>query len=217
MSKLYNQEHIKLQKAFDSENLAKNAEQALLLSEITDHDKAFIESRDMFFLSTVDHLGRPSVSYKGGDKGFVRVIDQHTLVFPSYDGNGMFLSMGNININNKVGLLFIDFEQPYRLRTYGEAQVSSDDPMLDEYAEAQLLVKVTVTDIWKNCPRYVHKYKKVETSKFVPHIGVQTPIPDWKRLDSVQDDLPDKDKGKAENSGGIITLDELIEIEKRDD
>ena len=63
----------------------------------------------MFFLATADADGRPTCSYKGGDPGFVRVVDDRTLAFPNYDGNGMYLSMGNVAANPEVGLLFLDF------------------------------------------------------------------------------------------------------------
>ena len=66
----------------------------------------------MFFLATADEHGMPQCSYKGGDPGFVRVVDEHTLAFPSYDGNGMYLSLGNLLVNPQVGILFIDFAQP---------------------------------------------------------------------------------------------------------
>jgi Pyridoxamine 5'-phosphate oxidase len=70
-------------------------------TELPQEHKASIESRDMFFLSTIDHQGRPTVSYKGGDPGLVRVLGSKTLAFPCYDGNGMFYSMGNLLGNPK--------------------------------------------------------------------------------------------------------------------
>jgi len=217
MSKLYGEQHRKLQEQFETRKLADTVENIIVHSEIETEEKAFIESRDMFFLSTVDHLGRPSVSYKGGSKGFVKVLDDSTLIFPSYDGNGMFLSTGNINSTNKVGLLFIDFENPHRLRACGEALASADDPYMDSYNEAQLIVRVTITEIWRNCPRYIHPYTQTGTSKYVPEAKTETPLPDWKKLDKLQDILPSKDHGKAAEQGGTITMDELHEIENRDD
>ena len=68
----------------------------ILRDTFDDDDRAFIESRDMFFLATADEHGMPQCSYKGGEPGFVRVVDEHTLAFPSYDGNGMYLSLGNL-------------------------------------------------------------------------------------------------------------------------
>ena len=87
-------------------------------------------SRSLFFLATADAEGRPDCSYKGGTPGFVRVVDRRTLAFPSYDGNGMFKSLGNILVNPHVGLLFIDFESPNRMRVNGHATLHEDDPLL---------------------------------------------------------------------------------------
>ncbi len=217
MSQMYGEQHRAFQDTFETRKLADTVEGIIVHSEVIDEDKAFIESRDMFFLSTIDYQGRPSVSYKGGEKGFVRVIDNTTLAFPSYDGNGMFLSMGNIKGNHNIGLLFIDFENPHRLRAYGEASVTADDPLLNAYHEAQLIVRVRVTQMWKNCPRYIHRHQRLETSKYVPRANCDTPMPDWKRLDKIQPALAPCDQGKAEAQGGVITIDALQKIERRDD
>ena len=96
----------------------------------------------MFFLATADEHGMPQCSYKGGEPGFVRVVDEHTLAFPSYDGNGTYLSLGNLLRNPQVGILFIDFTRPKRLRVNGIASIDDDDPLLADYAEAQLIVRV---------------------------------------------------------------------------
>lgn len=178
MGTLYGDSHRELQDAFETRGLADLIEQNVAHAEITDAEKAFIQSRDMFFLSTVNHEGMPTVSYKGGDPGFVKVLDQRTLAFPSYEGNGMFLSMGNIRANKHVGLLFIDFERPKRLRIQGEATISRDDPLSELYEEHDLIVRVAISDVIPNCPRYVHKYRKVDASKFVPGKEVETPLPD---------------------------------------
>ena len=162
--------------------------------KITVEEKEFIESRDMFFLATADSNGRPSCSYKGGPAGFVRVVDDNTIVFPDYDGNGMFLSIGNITLNNQVGILFIDFENLKRLRVHGVAEVYEDDEMLSEFEGAQLIIRVKIMEMFINCPRYIHRFKKIEDSEFTPIYGKESPIPDWKRLDEVQDVLPERDK-----------------------
>jgi predicted pyridoxine 5'-phosphate oxidase superfamily flavin-nucleotide-binding protein len=219
MSRLYGPLHRSLQDRFDTRRLADNTEARVVLTEIPPEHKAFIESRDMFFLSTIDHQGRPTVSYKGGDPGFVRVLDNKTVAFPCYDGNGMFYSMGNLLGNQHVGMLFINFEKPHRLRLQGIASVSDDDPLLPEYAEAQLIVRVTVTEIFRNCPRYVHHYKKIEPSKFVPRATGETPIAPWKRVDDIQAVLPARDRARVEREGGLISRAEyekyVIEAIKR--
>src|SRR5206468_493314 len=116
------------------------------------------------FLATADGHGRPNCSYKGGDPGFVRVIDERSIAFPSYDGNGMYLSAGNLFVNPHVGLLFINFEERKRLRLNGVASFNDDDPLLAEYPEAQLIVRVLAEQVFSNCPRYIHEYRLVARS-----------------------------------------------------
>lgn len=213
MSRLYGKTHRELQEIFETRKLADLVEENVVHKEISEAERSFIETRDMFFLSSVNDAGWPTVSYKGGDPGFVKVVDQRTLAFPSYDGNGMFLSMGNIGADPRIGLLFIDFEDPKRLRVQGEATISQDDPLADFYEEADLIVRVSVSDVIPNCPRYVHRYQKLDSSQFVPRADRATPLPDWKRIDTVQDVLRPRDRGKAAAHGGIITAEEYQGLE----
>jgi predicted pyridoxine 5'-phosphate oxidase superfamily flavin-nucleotide-binding protein len=157
---------------------------------IDDGDRAFIEARDMFFLATVDADGAPQSSYKGGEPGFVRVLDEQTIAFPSFDGNGMYLSLGNIAQTSRVGLLFIDFEGQKRLRLNGIASIDPDDPLLGEYPRAQCIVRVHATEVFPNCPRYIHKLQLVEHSRFTPRADCEPPVPDWKRREWARDVLP---------------------------
>ncbi|TMG83696.1 MAG: pyridoxamine 5'-phosphate oxidase family protein, partial [Betaproteobacteria bacterium] len=181
MSDFYHEGNRSLQDRFDTRRLADRIEERLVVDRIGEADKAYIESLDMFFLATADDDGQPSCSYKGGEPGFVRVVDAVTIAFPNYDGNGMFLSMGNVVRNARVGMLFIDFERQRRLRISGEARISADDPLLGEYPEAQFIVRVTVTRVFPNCPRYIHRHALVERSSFVPKSGCSTPVPNWKK------------------------------------
>ncbi len=208
MSQLYGDQHRALQDQFQTRRMADRIEQTIVSDQLSEQGKAFIASRDMFFLSTVDHHGRPTVSYKGGDPGFMKVLDDRTLAFPSYDGNGMFFSMGNIAGNAQVGLLLIDFEQPFRMRIQGTASVRSDDPLLAEYREADLIVRVAVSQTWINCPRYIHKYRKEAPSRYVPRTDCETPYAEWKRIDFLQDALAPKDAGKTAAGGGTLTIEE---------
>ena len=209
MSAIYGESHRALQEQFDTVRLADRVAKAVVRPELPDETKAFIESRDMFFLTTVDHRGYPTCSYKGGAPGFVRVVNRTTIAFPSYNGNGMFLSMGNINANNKVGMLFIDFETPHRVRVHGVASIDKNDPLLAEFTGAELVVRVAVTETFINCPRYVHKYQRVQTSKYAPQAGCEAPpVPQWKRIDMIQDALPERERDVAEKLGGTITSEE---------
>jgi predicted pyridoxine 5'-phosphate oxidase superfamily flavin-nucleotide-binding protein len=196
MSDFYHARSRELQDRFDTRRLADRIEERLVVDHIGDADRAFIESRDMFFLATTDAEGLPSCSYKGGDPGFVRVVDARTIAFPNFDGNGMFLSMGNVLQTRKVGLLFIDFENPRRLRLSGEASISLDDPWLADCPEAQFIVRIAVTQVFPNCPRYIHKYTLVERSSYVPHAGCATPVPSWKKSDWASDVLPEGDPAR---------------------
>jgi uncharacterized protein len=147
----------------------------------------------MFFLATADADGQPTCSYKGGDPGFVRVLDERTLAFPSYDGNGMYLSTGNALVNPHVGLLFIDFEDRKRMRLDGVASIGVDDPLLGEYPEAQFIVRVRAERVYPNCPRYIHEYRLVSRSRFVPKADRETPVPKWKKQEWSADVLPAHD------------------------
>ena len=192
-SKLYHDGSRQLQDRFDTRRLADRMEEVIVHDVFTDAERAFIESRAMFFLATADAQGRPDCSYKGGRPGFVRVVGPGTLAFPSYDGNGMFKSLGNILVNPHVGLLFVDFENPRRLRVNGRASVHEDDPLLAELVGAQLIVRVQVEAAFPNCPRYIHRMQVVEESSYAPCEGHTPPIPEWKTRPMFREVLPPTD------------------------
>jgi predicted pyridoxine 5'-phosphate oxidase superfamily flavin-nucleotide-binding protein len=208
VTEFFTQEQRVLQQEFQTTKLADLLHQVIVHGEVQEAERTFIESRDMFFLATVDDQGRPTCSYKGGDPGFVKVIDPGTLVFPIYDGNGMFLSVGNMKATAQVGMLFIDFETPHRLRVQGAATGRRDDPLLAHYPGADILVRVAVSEIFVNCSRYVHRYQRVAASRYVPRPDCKAPFAEWKRIDLVQDALPPRDAGRAAQAGGTITIDE---------
>jgi len=164
-------------------------------------DRALIERVPMFFLATADADGHPQCSYKGGEPGFVRVLDERTVAFPNYDGNGMYLSMGNLLVNPHVGMLFIDFfsARPSRVRLNGVAGVDEHDELIDGYPGAQFVVRVRASQVFPNCPRYIHRLALVEPSRFVPRAGLKPPIPDWKRSGWACDVLPADDPARADS------------------
>ena len=184
-----------LQDEFATRPLADRVVEFLARDHFNDDDRAFIESRPMFFLATADDQGRPECSFKGGAPGFVRVIDAHTLAFPSYDGNGMYMSVGNVRVNPSVGLLFIDFvEKPRRLRVNGRATVDAADPLLASFPGAQLIVRVRAEAVFPNCSRYLPRMAQLESSKYIPCEGYNPPEPKWKQMPEFQDVLPSPDK-----------------------
>jgi predicted pyridoxine 5'-phosphate oxidase superfamily flavin-nucleotide-binding protein len=182
-----------LQDRRETRALADRLEQVTVHTAFTEQDRAFIESRPMFFVATADAEGRPECSYKGGLPGFVRVLDERTLAFPDYDGNGMYRSWGNILVNPAVGLLFPDFEAQRRLRVNGTARIAEDDPLCAEFPGAVFIVRVTADRIFPNCPRYIHKMKIEEYSPYAPRPGHVPPVPGWKKSEAFRDALPKRD------------------------
>ena len=180
----------KLQEQFHTQALADRLEHVTVHATFTAEDRAFIENASIFFLATADAEGQPDCSYKGGLPGFVRVTDERTLVFPDYDGNGMFRSLGNILVNPKVGLLFVDFEQGDRMRVNGTADIRHDDPIMTEFPGAKSMVFVRAEQIFPNCPRYIHKMKLIEHSVYAPREGHAPPVPGWKKNPSFKNVVP---------------------------
>ena len=189
----YNEGSRLLQDRHDTRRLADRLVDKIHSDVLGPAERAFLERMSMFFLATADADGQPQCSYKGGEPGFVRIIDERTLCFPVYDGNGMYLSLGNLQVNPRVGLLFIDFESPSRLRVEGTANLDEDDVLTPTYFEAQGVVRVAVQRVFPNCPRYIHRMELVERSRFVPQQGEPTPVPDWKRSELAADVLPGGD------------------------
>ena len=196
MSELYGETHRELHDRFDTRRLADRLEKTLVHDTLTLEEQNYIASRDMFFLATVDARGYVNCSYRGGEPGFVRAVNEHTVAFPNYDGNGMYLSMGNVLDASEVGILFIDFENSKRMRFNGTATIDFNDPLKNEFSEAQFIVRVRAREIFVNCPRYVHRMKLVERSRFVPKSGVLTPVPSWKTSEWAADALAENDPAR---------------------
>lgn len=193
-----------LQDRFDTRALADRIDDLLVRDTISEGDQAFIEARDMFFLATADADGRPTCSYKGGEPGFVRVLDPRTVAFPNFDGNGMYLSTGNVLVNANVGMLFIDFERGHRMRLEGTASIDPDDALLDDWPEAQFVVRVRTRAVYPNCPRYIHHYELVRRSRFVPRRDCLTPVPEWKQSDWAKDALPAADPARDPGDRDVL-------------
>ncbi len=203
MSLLYGPTHRALQDRHGTQRLADRLE-SLAHPEFDDADRAFVEAAALFFLSTVDQAGRPTVSHKGGAPGFVRVTAPGELAFPSYDGNGMFLSLGNLAAHPQVGLLFIDFAHPRRLRVQGSARMLPDDPLLPAYPGAELVVRVTVETMFVNCGRYIHPAAPAALSRHVPDADGRQPFPAWKRIAPLAETLGEADRHAVDAAGGPI-------------
>ncbi|MGZ4957895.1 MAG: pyridoxamine 5'-phosphate oxidase family protein [Methylomonas sp.] len=199
MSDFFHEGSRQLQDRFDTRPLADRLVEAIISDKISPEDAAFIEEQNMFFLATVDKEGRPNCSYKGGGVGLVKVVDEVTLAFPLYDGNGMYLSAGNMLVNPHVSLLFMDFQRQARIRVNGSAFILDNDPLLTHWPDAEIVLRVRLREMFPNCPRYIHKMTLIEESAFVPKQHCETPVPAWKRLEAVADVLPPRDAHLAGN------------------
>ena len=150
----------------------------------TDGDKQFIESLGFFFLATArTREGRPDCSFKGGAPGFARVVGPELLVFPDYDGNGMFKSLGNIQpdaagrapVHRHAGV-----SQAPAGQRHGRARVRRPASCRNKFEGAQALIRVTPQHIFPNCPRYIPDLRRDAPSVYVPEAG-RTPVePTWK-------------------------------------
>ena len=204
MTEYFHEGNRQLQDAFDTRRLADRLQGGIIAASINPLDAEFIEAQNMFFLATVDDKGQANCSYKGGNKGLVKVVDDTTLAFPIYDGNGMFISAGNVLVNGEVGLLFVDFEKQARVRVNGVASIADNDELLANWPEAKVVVRVKVRETFPNCPRYIHKMTLVEESSFVPQTACETPAAPWKKLEIVADVLPAYDAHLASNEQDVL-------------
>jgi hypothetical protein len=188
---MYHEGNRELQARFGSAALADRLLEKTHRTVFTEADKAFIESQPFFFLATATAGGQPDCSFKGGAPGFVKVLAPDLLVYPDYDGNGMFKSLGNIRSNPQVGLLFIAMtERPKRLRVLGTAELAFDDPLLASFPGGQVLVRIRPTHVFPNCPRYIPDLKGDAPSVYMPEAG-RTPVePKWKGSPDFKDVVP---------------------------
>lgn len=189
-----------LQELRDTRRIADRLEQVVVRSAFNDEDRAFIARSAMFFIATADADGHPDCSYKGGLPGFVQVLDDCTLAVPDYDGNGMYRSWGNVQVNPHVGLLFLDFEQPKRLRVNGRARIVLDDPLRADFPGCVFVIRIHAERIFPNCPRYLHRMQLLEHSAHAPRPDYTPPVPAWKHFEVFRDALPARDRD-GESSG----------------
>jgi len=184
-----------LQELFDSTRLADWLEESAT-ENLTNYARDIVESSAFFFIATSDADGWPSCGYRAGMPGFVRIADDHTLLFPDYDGNGKFRCLGDVRVNPKVGLLFIDFDRQRRVVIRGTAAVHEEHHLMSEFTGAQLLVEVRTQHVSRNCPRYIHKMQIMEYARHCPRLDYEPPDAEWKKKPDRMDVLPRSGKGR---------------------
>ena len=91
------------------------------------HERAFIQARDGFYMSTISETGWPYIQYRGGPKGFLKILDDRTLGFADLGGNMQYISTGNLKLNDRVALFLMDYPHQRRLKILGHVQVYEGD------------------------------------------------------------------------------------------
>ncbi|WP_253712328.1 pyridoxamine 5'-phosphate oxidase family protein [Bradyrhizobium sp. WD16] len=193
----YHQGMLALQDAADGRRLADFLATEVRHSEFSEKDIAQIEAANFFFIAS-SYRDQPDCSFKGGDPGFVRIVGPNALEFPDYDGNLMYRTLGNVAMNPRVGLLFMNFDPTaYRIRINGVASIHRDEASLARHHGACAVVHITCHDIYPNCPRYVPGLTAGEPSAYVPRRGTVPPRPEWQALPAVAPLLPkSQDRGR---------------------
>ena len=131
-------------------------------SAVTDELRAYLAERDSFYLATVNSEGQPYIQHRGGLKGFVKVLDDHTLAIADFAGNRQYISIGNLAENDKVALFFMDYPNRHRVKMWGTARFVEDDPELlkslsdESYSgrvERALVISLSAWDV--NCSQHI--------------------------------------------------------------
>lgn len=185
-----------LQDAFDARRLADRLADVTVHAELDDGDVQLIAEQAAVWVATVDADGWPDVSYKGGDPGFVQVVDRTELRLPVYNGNGMWRTLGNVLDDGRVALLFVDQRRPWRLRVHGVGRVLTDAESTAGFVGAEAVLSVRVVRAFPNCGRYIHR--DGEISPYVPREGETPPVPEWKQLPFLNEVLPAHDPARVE-------------------
>jgi uncharacterized protein len=132
---------------------------------LSSSEKTFIALRDSFYMASVSETGWPYIQHRGGPKGFVHVLDPSTLGFADLRGNKQYISLGNLQHDNRVALFFMDYPNQTRLKILGRVEVHENDakaPALIEslrtaergaVIESAILIHVEGFD-W-NCPQHI--------------------------------------------------------------
>lgn len=188
----YHEQMRVLQDRYEGRAVADRLEQHRMHTEFTEDDRLIIETAPFFFLATA---GPENVdcSFKGGEPGFVRVVSPTELVWPDYDGNRMYRSLGNIEESGRVGLLFLKFDgarfdgSAARMRINGRARIDDTAEALTGIPGAKRLVRVSVDHIFPNCPRYIPVMGQQAPSIYSPREGYTPPEPEWKQKEMVKD------------------------------
>lgn len=144
---------------------------------LTEQEIEFIGERDSFYQATVSESGWPYVQHRGGPKGFLKVLDEHTLGFADFRGNRQYLSIGNLNFNDRISMILMDYPNRRRLKLWGRVRIvhESEEPELVSQlavppyrARVERGIVIDVKAIEWNCPQHITpRYSKGELSHLI--------------------------------------------------
>jgi len=144
---------------------------------LTAREIEFIEARDGFYMATVTETGWPYVQFRGGPRGFIKALDEHTLGYADFRGNLQYISMGNLTANDRVALFFMDYRNRVRLKLIGHARVADIAHNLElaaafempaYRAQVERAVRITVEAFDWNCPRHIApKFAEDEVERMI--------------------------------------------------
>ena len=163
-----------LQKKYNTHNNANSFYNSQVLDFLNPEMQKFIEDQEMVFLSTSDSKGECDASFRAGPKSFIKVLDNKTLIFPEFKGNGVMASLGNISENPQIGLMFIDFFQSsIGLHVNGKAEIITEkeasklvNPLDKAEAEkdgqhkTKLWIKIEVEEAYIHCSKHIPRLQK---------------------------------------------------------
>ncbi|WP_158748368.1 pyridoxamine 5'-phosphate oxidase family protein [Acidobacterium sp. S8] len=154
------------QKKHGSRRQYERVEQSIIAgSELGPDEQEFIRTRDGFYMASVSESGWPYIQYRGGSKGFLRMLDEQTLGFADLRGNKQYISLGNLQHDDRIALFLMDYPSQSRLKILGHAEFHEDDASAKELietlrvpeektpAERAILIHVEAFD-W-NCPQHI--------------------------------------------------------------
>jgi predicted pyridoxine 5'-phosphate oxidase superfamily flavin-nucleotide-binding protein len=131
-------------------------------TEVDDNLAAFLAEANSFFLATASADGQPYMQHRGGPKGFVKVLDKHTLAFADYSGNRQYITQGNLAENPKANIFIMDYAHRRRVKLWGTARVVEDDPALiaslmpqGYRAKPEQVILFTIAAWDTNCPQHI--------------------------------------------------------------
>ena len=131
-------------------------------TEVDDNLAAFLAETNSFYLATASADGQPYIQHRGGPKGFLKVLDKHTLAFADFAGNRQYITQGNLSENPKAYIFVMDYAHRRRVKIWGEARVVEDDSALVQSmmpkgyrARGEQVVLFTISAWDTNCPQHI--------------------------------------------------------------